>query len=75
IELTGLDAGWQVISVRYADMPTLVNGAPAAPFGNGLYEPNKLNRVSVLFLANPVTGYSQTLMDYLIFTEGGPLVP
>ncbi|NND94402.1 MAG: hypothetical protein HKN45_06010, partial [Flavobacteriales bacterium] len=54
IELTGLDAGWQLISVRYADMPTLVNGAPAAPFGNGLYEANKLNRVSVLFLANPV---------------------
>jgi hypothetical protein len=75
LELTGLEAGWQQVSIRYADMPTLVNGAPSSPFGNGLYEANKLQRVSVLFLANPASGYSQTLMDYLIFTEGGPLVP
>jgi hypothetical protein len=75
MELTGLEAGWQQISVRYADLETLVNGAPASPFGNGLYEADKLLRVSALFLANPASGYSQTLMDYLIFTEGGPLVP
>lgn len=75
LELTGLDAGWQLVSVRYSDLPTLVNGVPSDPFGNGLYEADKLSRVSVLFLANPASGYSQTLMDYLIFTEGGPLVP
>lgn len=75
LELTGLDQGWQQVSIRYSDMVTLINGQPAAPFGNGLYEPNKLHTISVLFLANPATGYSQTLMDYLIFTEGGPLVP
>lgn len=77
LELSASDlvAGWQLVSVRYADMPTLQNGQPAAPFGNGLYEPHKLQRVSCLFLANPASGYSQTLMDYLIFTEGGPLVP
>ncbi|MFT4661528.1 MAG: hypothetical protein ACI8XB_001805, partial [Patiriisocius sp.] len=70
IELNNdLEPGWQLISVRYADLQTLVNGAPAAPLGNGLYEPNKLSKISVLFLANPSSGYSQTLMDYLIFTE------
>jgi hypothetical protein len=75
MELTGLDAGWQLVSIRYADLPTLVNGAPAAPLGDGVYSPDRLSKISVLFLANPVSGYSQTLMDYLIFTEGGPLIP
>jgi len=76
IEMNGtLEPGWQLISMRYADMQTLVNGAPSSPIGNGLYEPNKLSKISCLFLANPETGYSQTFMDYIIFTEGGPLNP
>jgi hypothetical protein len=75
LELTGLDVGWQLVSIRYADLPTLINGAPSAAIGNGLYEPHKLNKIRVLFLANPASGYSQTLMDYLIFTTGGPLNP
>ena len=70
-----LEPGWQLISIRYADMPTLINGAPASPLGNGLYEPNKLSKISCLFLADPSTGYSQTFMDYMIFTEDGPLQP
>jgi hypothetical protein len=52
-----------------------VNGVPATPAGNALKEPNKLMQISVLFLADPATGYSQTLMDYLIFTENAPLEP
>lgn len=75
IEVTGLSNGWHHLSSRYSDIPTLVNGAPAAPLGNGVYEPQKLLTVSVLFLANPATGYSQNYIDYLIFTENGPLQP
>jgi hypothetical protein len=75
IEVRPTVDGWSLISVNYADLATLVNGAPAAPIGNGLREPDKLREISVLFLANPTTGYSQSYMDYLIFTENGPLIP
>lgn len=68
-------SGWQLISVPYSDLTVLENGQPVDPAGNGLREPNKLFQVSMLFLADPTSGYSERLMDYLIFTEGGPLVP
>lgn len=74
IKLTGTD-GWQLISSKYADLPTLVNGAAADPIGNGLHEPNKLMTVSILMLANPLTGYSQAYMDMLLFTENEPFKP
>jgi hypothetical protein len=67
--------GWQLVSRKYADLVTLINGEPAAAIGNGINEPDKLIQVSILMLANPATGYSQTLMDYMIFTENGPLQP
>jgi hypothetical protein len=75
LELRNLTSGWQTISVRYSDVISLTNGMPATPAGNGIHEPHKLLNVSVLFLADPATGYSQTLMDYLIFTENAPLEP
>lgn len=75
IEIHLTENGWKQHSVKYADLATLINGAPAAPLGNGVYEPNKLLMVSALFLANPNSGYSQAYMDYIIFTQGGPLVP
>jgi hypothetical protein len=53
----------------------LVNGNPAAPNGNGLHEPHKLFQVSILFLANPASGYSESGLDYMIFTQGEPLRP
>lgn len=67
--------GWQLISSKYADLATLINGAAADPIGNGLHEPDKLLQVSILMLANPASGYSQAWMDYILFTENGPLVP
>ena len=67
--------GWQHMYYKYADLQTLSNGQPAAAIGNGLHEPDKLVQVSVLFLANPTSGYSQGYLDYLIFTENGPLIP
>ncbi|KAB2807358.1 hypothetical protein [Phaeocystidibacter luteus] len=75
LELKGLDVGWQMISIRYSDMVALVNGQPADPAGNGVHEPDKLLQVSVLFLADPSSGYSQTWMDNLIFTENQAFQP
>lgn len=74
-ELTDLEDGWQTISLRYEDIEALVNGVPSTPAGNGIHEPHKLLNIRLLFLANPATGYSQTLMDYIIFTEIQPLEP
>lgn len=75
IEVTGLEEGWHKVAQQYDEIPTLVNGAPSNPLGNGLHEPNKLLKLSVLFLANPTSGYSQTYMDFLIFTENAELQP
>ena len=75
VELTGLEDGWKTFSIRYDELAALVNGVPSTPAGNGIHEPHKLLNVRVLFLANPVTGYSQTLMDYIIFTEIEALNP
>ena len=67
--------GWKLISVRYSDLVCLVNGAPAAASGNGVFEPNKLMQINMLHLANPSSGYAKSKLDYLIFTENGPLKP
>lgn len=75
IELSGLENDWQHISVKYSELVTLVNGQPAPPAGNGIHEPDKLLEVRTLFLANPSSGYSQTEMDYVIFTENKALEP
>lgn len=75
LELKGLDAGWQKISIKYADLQALVNGAPAEAAGNKVLEPHKLSNIWILMLANPSSGYSQVYLDYLIFTEGKALSP
>lgn len=73
VEIRAFESGWNVISVKYSDLAYLVNGNPGSPKGNGVKNPDKLNMVSCLFLANPASGYAQLLMDYMIFTTGGPL--
>ncbi len=75
LELRGLQAGWQMVSLPYADLVTLVNGQPSNPAGNGVHEPDKILQVSLLFLADPSSGYSQTYVDNIVFTEGGPIQP
>jgi hypothetical protein len=67
--------GWSVVSQRYDQLQALVNGNPSDPAGNGLHEPHKLIQVSVLFLANPGSGYSQAYLDYMTFTNGSPVRP
>jgi len=75
LQITPSQNGWQHVFRKYDDLQTLVNGSEASPIGNGLHEPDKLLQVSVLFLANPASGYSQCLLDNVVFTEGGPLQP
>ena len=67
--------GWKLISIRYSELQSLVNGTPAAASGNGVFEPNKLMQINMLHLANPKTGFAKSKLDYLIFTEGKPLEP
>jgi Carbohydrate binding domain (family 11) len=67
--------GWKLVSVRYSDLVTLVNGQPGTPKGNGLRNPDKLSKISLLHLANPANGFANAKLDYLIFTENAPLQP
>jgi hypothetical protein len=67
--------GWKLISIRYSELQSLVNGTPATASGNGVFEPNKLMQINMLHLANPKTGFAKSKLDYLIFTEGKPLEP
>jgi hypothetical protein len=70
-----LETGWNLYSIKYSDLTALADGAPVEPNGNGNHEPNKLWKVSLLYLANPASGYAQTYMDYVSFTEGEALNP
>lgn len=67
--------GWKLYSVKYSDIPCLVNGQPSTPNGNGQHNPDRLNQVNMLHLANPVTGFAKTKVDYIIFTQNEPLKP
>lgn len=60
--------GWRLISVKYAELDGGGNG-------DGKYNPEKLNKVSVLHLANPSSGFAKSAIDYLIFTENAELEP
>ncbi|WP_430404142.1 hypothetical protein [Fluviicola sp.] len=60
--------GWKLVSLKYSDL--VGNGN-----GNGVHNPNKLNKVSVLHLANPASGFAKSGIDYLIFTENAALNP
>lgn len=73
VEIRDFDPGWNIVSIKYSDLQFLVNGVPTDPNGNGVKNPDKLHTVSCLFLADPNSGYAQVLMDYMVFTTGGPL--
>jgi hypothetical protein len=75
VEITPDFDGWQLVSLKYGDLASLVNGQPSEPAGNGVREPHKLKQISMLYLANPNSGYAQSYLDYMIFTENGPLKP
>tara|TARA_B110000037_G_scaffold29874_1_gene35803 strand:- start:20684 stop:21679 length:996 start_codon:yes stop_codon:yes gene_type:complete len=67
--------GWQLISFKYTDILALVDGVPSAAAGNGTHNSDKILKINMLHLANPVTGYAKSKLDYIIFTENGPLIP
>lgn len=75
IEIAMSENGWNLYSSEYGSLQTLINGQPANPLGNGVHEPHKLIQVSMLFLANPTSGYANAYLDYITFTQGGPLEP
>jgi len=67
--------GWKLISIKYADIVSLVNGSPVLPNGNQTHNPDKIKQVDMLHLANPASGFASSKLDYIIFTENGPLAP
>ncbi len=68
-------SGWKLISLRYSDIVTLVNGQPSTPKGNGQHNPDKIGKISMLHLANPNNGFASTKIDYIVFTNDKPLEP
>lgn len=67
--------GWKLISFKYADIPSLVNGQPGTPKGNSQHNPDKISKISMLHLANPANGFASCKLDYIIFTNGKPIEP
>ena len=67
--------GWKLVSIKYTDLPYLNNGQAAPPKGNSQHNPDKIGKISMLHLADPAGGLASTKIDYIIFTQYGPLVP
>lgn len=67
--------GWKLVSVKYADLNTLVNGQPGTPKGNGLRNPDRLGKISMLHLADPNNGFASTKIDLITFSNNAPIEP
>jgi hypothetical protein len=68
-------SGWDLISLKYADLQFNAEGVQAETNGNGLPEPSKLVSVNVFFLANKDNGNAKAQADHLIFTTNEPYKP
>jgi hypothetical protein len=66
--------GWKLVSIKYADVPSLVNGQVAPAKGNGLHNADKIGKISMLHLADPAAGFAHCGVDYIIITDK-PLQP
>lgn len=75
VEIKVTWTGWKLISLKYSDIVTLVNGAAATPAGNKQHNPDKISQINMLHLANPSSGIAKSKVDYIIFTENAPLKP
>jgi hypothetical protein len=62
-------SGWKLVSIKYADIPSLSNGQPATPKGNSKHNPDKIGKISVLHLADPKGGFAAAKVDYILFTD------
>jgi hypothetical protein len=64
---------WELYTRPYDSLTLATSGEGAN--GNGILEPEKLMNVEYLLLIDPAQGEARGDLDYLIFTEGGPLQP
>ncbi|MEJ6616904.1 MAG: hypothetical protein QNL61_08350 [Crocinitomicaceae bacterium] len=60
--------GWKQVSVKYSDL--VGNGA-----GGGTHNPDRINAINMLHLADPSSGLAKSKLDYIIFTENAALNP
>ncbi len=67
--------GWKLVTLKYTDFACLVNGSPATPKGNGILNPDKLGKISMLHLADPNNGFASTKIDMIVFTSNKPIEP
>lgn len=67
--------GWQLYNINYGDVVQAAATAGAQLAGNGVADSDKIHSVDVLMLADPATGFTQAHMDYLILSEGSPIIP
>ena len=65
--------GWRLVSIPYSEMFTVTGGEGAA--GNHVPNTDRILSVEYLLLADPTSGPTRGNLDYLIWTEGGPLKP
>ena len=66
--------GWKMISIRYSNLILAGDPNGGGVGGNKIREPNKIFKVRTLLLANPVSGFAKADVDYLIWSEGTPIL-
>ncbi len=67
-------SGWKLVTIKYSDVTSMVNGQPVTPKGNSQHNPNKIGKISMYHLANKDNGFASCKIDYLIFTSS-PIEP
>jgi hypothetical protein len=66
--------GWKMISIRYSDLILATDPNGGGTGGNAIREPNKIIKIRTLLLANPASGFAKADVDYLIWSEGSPIL-
>ena len=66
--------GWKMISIRYSDLILATDPSGGGTGGNAIREPNKIIKIRTLLLANPTSGFAKADVDYLIWSEGSPIL-
>jgi hypothetical protein len=61
--------GWRMVSLCYNDLIP-----PATNPGNGIKQPDKIFKVRTLLLANPDSGPARADVDFLIWSNGAPIL-
>jgi hypothetical protein len=63
-----------MISIKYRDLILATDPNGGGTGGNAIREPNKIIKVRTLLLANPASGFAKADVDYLIWSEGSPIL-